>query len=219
MSDKKSWGRTVLGWFVVSDEEQKPAGEAAPSGDAHAEALIAKYASSPPPSVPVKLQGDVSLPSQPEEPIDFASVYRSAGIQDEEQERIEKAMALLKTLPTGTPKETQRQIVEASFKAFGIPIDQIIEAGVAEIEALQAYIEKGQEDTQHVIAQSNERLAVLEKEMALVKELMKRKVAAQEALTRACNEQKLKIQEVLEFFGQETVARVVRESPKLHEPA
>jgi hypothetical protein len=26
------------------------------------------------------------------------------------------------------------------------------------------------------------------------------------------------VQEVLEFFGQEVVARVVRESPKLHEP-
>ncbi len=41
---------------------------------------------------------------------------------------------------------------------------------------------------------------------------------AQETLTQNCNQYKLKVQEVLEFFGQEAVARVVRESPKLHEP-
>ena len=43
-------------------------------------------------------------------------------------------------------------------------------------------------------------------------------VAAQYALTQACNQQKLRVQEVLEFFGQEAVARVVSQSPKLHEP-
>ena len=35
---------------------------------------------------------------------------------------------------------------------------------------------------------------------------------------KASNDQKLRIQAVLEFFGQEAVARVVRESPKLVEP-
>jgi hypothetical protein len=35
---------------------------------------------------------------------------------------------------------------------------------------------------------------------------------------QACNAKKLEVQKVLEFFGQDAVARVVRESPKLHEP-
>jgi hypothetical protein len=47
---------------------------------------------------------------------------------------------------------------------------------------------------------------------------MEEQVASQYALTQACNGQKLKVQEVLEFFGQEAVARVVSQSPKLHEP-
>ena len=38
-------------------------------------------------------------------------------------------------------------------------------------------------------------------------------------MTAACNAKKLEIQRVLEFFGQETVARVVRDSPKLHDPS
>ena len=36
---------------------------------------------------------------------------------------------------------------------------------------------------------------------------------------QSCNAKKLEVQKVLEFFGQEAVARVVRESPKLHEPS
>ena len=43
-------------------------------------------------------------------------------------------------------------------------------------------------------------------------------MAEQETRTRATNGEKLKIQQVLEFFGQEAVARVVDESPKLHRP-
>ena len=38
------------------------------------------------------------------------------------------------------------------------------------------------------------------------------------SLTAGCNQKKLEVQRVLEFFGQEAVAKVVRESPKLVEP-
>jgi hypothetical protein len=43
-------------------------------------------------------------------------------------------------------------------------------------------------------------------------------VRTQRGIVKASNDQKLRIQAVLEFFGQEAVARVVRESPKLVEP-
>ena len=39
------------------------------------------------------------------------------------------------------------------------------------------------------------------------------------AIGAACNAKKIDVQRVLEFFGQEAVARVVRESPKLHDPS
>ena len=48
---------------------------------------------------------------------------------------------------------------------------------------------------------------------------MEERVAEQTSVMRACNDQKLAIQQVLEFFGRETVARVVRESPKLVDPS
>lgn len=228
MSEKKTWGSTVLGWFVVREPEHGE-GAAAPSGqDDDAAALIAKYAGGDaPPSTeaappaaqsPVKLQGEVALPSAPGAAIDFPAVYRGAGIDDEEQSRVQKAAGLLSTLPKETPKEVKRQIVEASLKAFGYPVEQIIEAGAGEIQALQAYIELGQAETQKLLADSNARIAELEKEIALVKQVMEEKIQTQYELTNACNEQKLAVQGVLEFFGQEAVARVVRESPKLVEP-
>jgi hypothetical protein len=127
-------------------------------------------------------------------------------------------MTLLKTLPAETPKEVKKQIVEASLKAFGYPVEQIIEAGAQEIQALEVYIQAGQRDTQTLLTESQKRLAELEAETARVKQVMEQQVAAQYALTQTCNQQKLKVQEVLEFFGQEAVARVVSQSSKLHEP-
>jgi hypothetical protein len=212
MADKKGFGSTVLGWFVVREgEESRP--------DESADALIAKYANQePPPAPPAELQLAGALPKAEGGNVDFPAVFRAAGLGDDEQGRIDKAMTLLKTLPAETPKEVKKQIVEASLKAFGYPVEQIIEAGAQEIQALEVYIQAGQRDTQTLLQQSQQRLAELEAETARVKQVMEQQVTAQTALAQACNQQKLKVQEVLEFFGQEAVARVVSQSSKLHEP-
>jgi hypothetical protein len=211
MADKKGFGSTVLGWFVVREGDE-------PKKEQSADELIAKYASDAPPPPPpeVKLTGE--LPKVKNGNVEFAAVFRAAGIGDEEQGRIDKAMSLLKTLPADTPKDVKKQIVEASLKAFGVPIDAIIEAGAQEIQALEVYIQAGQRDTQALLAESQQRTAELEAEIARVKKVMEEQVSAQFTLSQTCNQQKLKVQEVLEFFGQEAVARVVSQSPKLHEP-
>ena len=212
MSDKKRWGSTVLGWFVTREGEAEPA--------ADADALIAKYAAAPAAAAPppVELKGDVQLPTDAGADIDFAAVFRAANIGDVEQERVAKARSLVKALPAEAPRELKKSIVESSLKAFGVPVDQIIEAGAQQIQALQAYIQIGERDEQKLVVEAQERIAALEKEIADVKSLVERKAAAQRALEGRCNAEKLSVQEVLEFFGQEAVARVVRDSPKLVEP-
>jgi len=211
MADKKGFGSTVLGWFVVREGDDEKKQESADD-------LIAKYANDAPPPPPpeIKLAGE--LPKAQGGNVDFAAVFRAAGINDEEQGRIDKATQLLKTLPAETPKDVKKQIVEASLKAFGYPVEAIIEAGAQEIQSLEVYIQAGQRYTQALLAESQKRIADLEAEVARVKKVMEEQVASQYALTQACNQQKLKVQEVLEFFGQEAVARVVSQSPKLHEP-
>ena len=112
----------------------------------------------------------------------------------------------------------KKQIVEASLKAFGVPIDKIIEGAVQEIQALEAYIRAGAADTQKVLEESEKRIAQFEEEIRRIRTVMEGRMAEQQAVVAACNEKKLGIQKVLEFFGQEAVARVVRDSPKLVEP-
>jgi len=72
-------------------------------------------------------------------------------------------------------------------------------------------------DTQALLQQSNERLQQLEREIADVKKVMEEAVSAQQTLTTACNNEKLRVQGVLEFFGQDAINKVVAQSPKLHE--
>jgi len=206
---KKGWGKTVLGWFVESDEQDA-------AGGGTTDELIARYAGADAPSVPVQL--DAPPPPAAGGALDFEGIYRSAGVTDSQLEHVRKAGELLRNLPHDTPVEIKRQIVEASLKAFGYPMEQIIEAGVQEIQALHAYITQGQANLQQLLQQSTQRLEALEKEMRDVRQVMQQSTEQQSQVAYNCNLKKIEIQEILLFFGQEAVDKVVKESPKLYEP-
>lgn len=221
VSTKKKWGSTVLGWFVVKDGEAEGA-ERQPVTAAGADALIAKYATEG--AAPDATAGlPTGAPSQPLPPLvsgalDFVAVYESAGVDAQERDRVSKARDLLRSLPVDTSPATKKQIVEASLRAFGVPTEKIIEAGVASIEALESHVRAGQADTQKLLGESTQRIAQLEQEIGEVRGIMDAAVREQQTRMSAVNNEKLGVQQVLEFFGQEAVARVVRDSPKLHEP-
>jgi hypothetical protein len=204
MSEKKGWGSTVLGWFVVQED-----GTAAPAPSPDEPA---------PPAVPEPPAFVTEPPPAPGGRVDFPKVYEAAGVDAEEQGRVGKAAELLGALPAGTEAAVKKQIVEASLRAFGVPVDKIIEGAVQEIQALEAYIRAGAADTQKVHEESEKRIAQFEEEIRRIKSVMESRTQEQLAVVGACNEKKLGIQKVLEFFGQEKVARVVRDSPKLVEP-
>jgi hypothetical protein len=216
MTDKKTWGSTVLGWFIVQDEAQA-SGDPGPQGaapDADAALIAAAAAAQPTPAI---------FQQEPPPPADgqvaFDEVFGAAGIDPAERERVGKAQQLLSSLPADTPVAVKKQIVEASLKAFGVPIDNIIETGVAEIQALEAYIRKSAGDTQQVLEETTRRIAQFEEEARKLRARMEQQVQLQQAVAAGCNGRKLDIQKVLEFFGQEAVARVVQASPRLHDPA
>lgn len=216
---KKSVGEAVLGWFVVREDESE--------ADKSPDELITHYADkkaappAPPPTAPksVRLEGNVPTlaAGRSLEPGLLAQVYEAAKITNDEQERVKKAQSLLETLPSETPHDVKRQIVEASLKAFGVPIEEIVETGVEQIQALEAYIQHGARHTQGVLQDAQARIEKLQAETMEIKKLMELQVTTQQNLARSCNEEKVKVQRVLEFFGQEIVAKVVRESPKLVE--
>lgn len=205
MTGKKGWGSTVLGWFVVPDEAGRAETDQAPPPEE------GELPDQPPAFVK-------EPPASPGGRVDFVAVYEAAGLGQDEQARVAKASDLLRALPEGTEDAVKKKIVETSLKAFGVPIDKIIETGAGEIQALEGYIRAGAADTQKLLEESRGRIAEFENEIAHIKSIMEQRVAEQQAVTKACNQKKLEVQSVLEFFGQEAVARVVRESPKLIEP-
>jgi len=227
---QKTWGKTVKGWFVESESkgEEPASSEPTPSASVDAaDALIAKYAggpaapaarraAAPVAAPPIALKGP--LPTAVAGQIDFDKVYELAGVDAAERDRVNKARDLLRSLPAETPLPVKKQIVEASLKAFGVPTEKIIEAAVESVEALESFILTGQSQTQNILEEGAARIGDLETQIAEVKKAMQSALDEQAMRTSGSNQKKLEMQEVLEFFGQEAVGRVVVASPKLHEP-
>jgi hypothetical protein len=220
MTDGKKWGQTVLGWFIVQDGQSAEEGTYRPFEDAsgteatagESEPVVDAPVPDPPPFTgPVPQVQDGKVP--------FESVFEAAGVDAEEQARVTKAKDLLGSLPAGTDDTVKKQIVHASLKAFGVEIDKIIEAGVAEIQALESYIRNGATDTQKVIEESDDRIRRYEEEIKQLRVIMQQRVEEQQQVVRSCNEKKLEVQQILEFFGRENVERVVKASPKLVDPS
>jgi len=213
MSEKKSWGSTVLGWFVVKEGEEgssAPAEPEAPPGEGDAGALA------PPEPPPVAFVTEPPAPSGGT--VDFDGVLDAAGVDAGERDLFSKAQSLLGSLPPGTDPAVRKQIVEASLKAFGVPVDKIIEAGVESIQALEGYLRKTAADTASTARDVQALGADYEAKIAEVRQILDRKLQEQASVQTSCNSKKLEVQKVLEFFGQEEVARVVKESPRLVEP-
>ena len=215
MSEKKGWGSTVAGWFIERDEPVDPA---APDLGETPEAVpppVADY------TTPSPTQSVFQTPPPPPAggQVDFAAVFTSAGVDDEEQQRVSRTTELLRSLPAGTDASVKKQIVEASLKAFGVPIEKIIEATVEEIQALDGYLRNGAADNEKLIQESDARIKQYEEEIKNIRAVMQQSVDEQQKLIKVCNDKKLEVQQVLEFFGQETVGKVVKASPKLHDPS
>ena len=232
MSEKK-WSDTVVGWFIVKDDDSAQNSQS--EADLTADELIAKYASQTPlsadgtnaqdSSVQAETPAANQVPSNYTAPppvvdgkVDFDAVFETGGVDAEERERIIKAKSLLDSLPENTDVTVKKQIVEASLKAFGVPIEKIIEAGAGEIQALEFYIRSGATDTEKVLQDGASRIQQSEQEIQNLRRIMEDRVNEQNSMVAACNAKKLEVQKVLEFFGRETVAQVVKESPKLQEP-
>ena len=210
MSEKKSWSSTVMGWFVVQDE----AASAPQAAASHRAAPVASPArSAEGGGAPLK-----SAPPTAGGKVDFDQVFESSGIPAEERQRVDRTLELLVSLPPDTDDTVKKQIVMASLKAFGVPIEKIIETGAQELQALEGFIRTGASDTEKLTDEAEQRIKQYEQEIVKLRSVMQQRVEEQAAAVRSCNNKKLEVQKVLEFFGQEAVARVVRDSPKLHEP-
>lgn len=153
--------------------------------------------------------------SVPQVDIDVSTVLRKAGLSAEDQDRVEKTLNLLHTLPNETPVALKRQIVAASLSAFGISVDQIVESALLHQSAFLRHQEQCDKQTKLLLQDGERRLAELQKEAARIQQQMNEQHAQQQGLVFAVSRQKNRLQGVLEFFGSEVVERVQQTSVKL----
>jgi len=216
MSDKKGWASTVAGWFIERDEAPTPVETDFGDVPEPTSPAITESYSTPSPTQSVFQK---SPPPPTGGLVDFAAVFEAAGVDQEEQQRVARTTELLRSLPAATEAAVKKQIVEASLKAFGVPIEKIIEATVEEIQAVDGYLRNAAADNEKLIQESEARIRQYEQEIQNIRSVMQQSVNEQQTLIKTCNDKKLEVQQVLEFFGQETVAKVVQTSPKLHDPS
>lgn len=216
MNDRKGWASTVAGWFIERDEVAIPVETDSEGVPDPAPAPATENYTTPSPTQSVFQKAP---PPPTSGQIDFAAVFEAAGVDQDEQQRVTRTTDLLRSLPAGTDAAVKKQIVEASLKAFGVPIEKIIEATVEEIQALDGYLRNGAADNEKLIQESEARIKQYEQEIQNIRNVMQQSVNEQQTLIKTCNDKKLEVQQVLEFFGRETVARVVQSSPKLHDPS
>jgi hypothetical protein len=195
----KGIGEKVLGWFIV-DEAAGQAEASEPSPPAEAAPRRELVRAREPASLPRAVAAPVVVPGHAHDASAFASVYRAAGVDDAQRERLARVLALLDALPSEATVDVKRAIVAASLEAFGVPIDRIVAAAGGALAALDGYVATGQQRTSEVLDQAEARIARLTAEIAEVRRLMDVQVAAQQELVRATATERARIRVAADFF-------------------
>lgn len=134
--------------------------------------------------------------------VDIDAIYRAAKLVAEELDRVVRAEELLHLLPSTASHK--REVVDATFRAFGVDRTKIVAAASKQLESLESFIRYSHEQTQRVIDAGAARISELEAEIARCREASAKATGEGEERARAVNEVLVKVQRVLEFFGDES---------------
>ncbi|HEY8209958.1 MAG TPA: hypothetical protein VIG99_20875 [Myxococcaceae bacterium] len=224
MPEDKGLGSKILGLFVDSGgEEGKPkdpkelsrfglkdggeksaaeeiaelarASGAAPSPGAPAGAPAAPVPAGP----PLKLQPAAAAPGGP--PVDFSAIFRDAGMDPEELDRVSKAEGLLGNLPATIGQAEKRAIVEASLKAFGFEIGKIVAAAQNQKRALDAYVKVNETAAAKGNQEAEAKIKSLTEQIAQLRADVEKRGAGLTQLTAQAQDRKVQVQKVLDFFS------------------
>jgi hypothetical protein len=218
MSEEKGLGKKLLGLFVETDPNDATPAEGSPSidrGEKSAAELVAELASqsapkkggpqphaqgAPPP--PARAPMAMPQPSGPVTPatVDFDVVFKSAGLDAGELDRVRKAEDLLKSLPESTPQDIKRQIVEASLKAFGFDVQKIAGAALNQLKALDTYVRLNEQQTAKGITDAQAQIAQYEDKIITLRADITKRTDALASTAAAADLRKAQVNKVLEFF-------------------
>jgi hypothetical protein len=216
MPEEKGLGSKFLGLFVDTSGNPTPAegSEAVEKGEKSAAEMVAELAGQT--AVKGAPKGSAAAPPAPVSPmanmpkhsgpvavaqVDFDSVFKSAGMDAAELDRVKKAEDLLKSLPESTPNDIKRQIVEASLKAFGFDIQKIGVAALNQMKALDTYVRINEQSCAKGITDAQKQIADFEDKVISLKADITKKTENLASVSLAATERKNQVSRVLEFFN------------------
>ncbi|MEW5739968.1 MAG: hypothetical protein AB1938_13635 [Myxococcota bacterium] len=218
MPEEKGLGSKILGLFVETEgKDGTPAEgteavskESGEGGEKSAAELVAELAGqSAPRKGPAPAMGAppprpaIPAPTGPVTPakVDFDAVFKGAGMDAAELDRVRKAEELLKSLPESTPQDVKRQIVEASLKAFGFEVGKIVGAAQNQLKALETYVRLNEQQTAKAITDAQAQIAQLEDKIIGLKADITKKTETLASVSAAADTRKGEVHRVLDFFG------------------
>ncbi len=202
MAEQKGLGSKFIGLFVEREDGAEVGTDAAAeSGKTPAE-LVAELAgqTGAPPGPALNLKLDKITAPAAGAPIDFDAIFREAGMDAAELDRVKKAEELLKGLPEATPQPVKKQIVEASLRAFGFEIEKIIQAAQNQKRALDTYVKVNETATAKAVTDAEAEIRALNEKIARAKGDIEKRTASLVALSGAAKARKDQVHRVLEFF-------------------
>lgn len=212
--NEKGLGSKFLGLFVERADDAEKAATDADAGKSPAD-LVAELAAQSNPAGAAKAPGapPTAAPIAPPmpnlktekmatsgAPADFDVIFKDAGMDAAELDRVKKAEELLKGLPEETPQAVKRQIVEASLKAFGFELDKIVIAANNQKRALDTYVRVNEQVTAKALTDAEAQIKALHDKVAGLKADIEKRTGQLKALTEAATARKTQVQKVLEFF-------------------
>jgi len=219
MPDEKGLGSKILGVFFETNEGKPEAPETGDeSGGAQSAADIvaelAQQSGKAPKSVPLAAQAmpaarpmvvtgapSGSGPSAPPANVDFDAVFKNAGMDAGELDRVRKAEDLLKGLPEATPYEVKKQIVEASLKAFGFEISKIALAAQNQVKALETFVKVNEQQTAKAITDATNKIGQLEEQIINLRVDIDKRTQNLAGVASAAEVRRSQVGKVLEFFN------------------
>jgi hypothetical protein len=212
MPEEKGIGSKILGLFVESGGQEEPSGPPSSGASRSAADEIAELARqtsaavppgrpgaapAPPPGPPLKLSPSVPAAAGP---LDFGSIFRDAGMDPAELDRVAKAEDLLQKLPSSIGQAEKRAIVEASLKAFGFEIEKIASAAHNQKRALDAYVKVNETATAKAITDAEAQIKAFNEKIAALREEIEKRTAQLAQLASQAQARKADVQKVIDFF-------------------
>lgn len=207
MADEPSKLKKIASLFVTVDESKPPeVGDDGEGGEKTPAEVVAELAGKA--GVPPAGRAAAPMPSlkldaaqgAPKGPADFDVIFRDAGMDAAELDRVKKAEELLRSLPEATPQNVKKQIVEASLKAFGFEIDKIVLAANNQKRALDAYVKVNEGATTKAITDAEAQIKSFNEKIAALRTEIERRTQTLAGVTSQAQSRKAQVQKVIDFF-------------------